>query len=107
MCKCKDDAPPVAQQGWRPIESAPRDGTAVWVWCDHAAYIGYFEPAEAPWDKAPGQWFLKAGFRRKRADQRQDEIYGTYAVDVAPTLWQPLPPAPSSVIPGKTEGGEG
>jgi hypothetical protein len=76
---------------WQPIKTAPKDGTAVWVWHGGAPYIGYFEPAVAEWDTLPGQWFLHAGFRRKGARQRHDEIFGTNVYDASPSLWMTLP----------------
>lgn len=80
-----------APMNWQPIETAPKDGTAVWLWCDGAPYIGYFQPAEAEWDEPLGKWFIHAGFRRKAGNHRHDEIFGTYAHGVTPIGWQPLP----------------
>lgn len=96
-------SPSTAGREWLPIESAPKDGTAVWLWCDDAQYIGYFQAAEAAWDKTPGQWFLKAGVRPKAEHQRYTEIFGTYAYDASPTMWQPIPAPPGS--PTETEHG--
>ncbi|MDE2096821.1 MAG: hypothetical protein KGL39_06200 [Patescibacteria group bacterium] len=78
---------------WRPIETAPLDGTAVWVWHEGAPYIGYFQAAEMEWDDPPGNWFLHASFRRRTETShvKHDEIFGTYAHGVKPTHWQPLP----------------
>ena len=76
---------------WQPIETAPKDGTAIWLLLDNVPYIGYGEP-EIPVFDRKSMWFIKAGFRRK-ADM-PDEIFGTYAYDVHPTHWMPLPEPP-------------
>lgn len=78
---------------WRPIETAPKDGTAVWVWYEGQAYLAYCEPADPP--LRPDEcWFLKASFKRK-ANRYGDDIYGCYAHSVKPTLWRPLPQPPA------------
>jgi hypothetical protein len=90
----KDAADALAAQEWQTIDTAPRDGTAVWLWCDGFAYLGYCQPADPPLQDRD-QWFLKAGFKRERRGGHED-IYGTYAYDAKPTLWRPLPPPPES-----------
>ena len=80
--------------GWQPIETVPKDGTAIWVWCDGAPYLGYCEPADPPFYKEE-KWFLKASFRRE--ENRSDEIFGCYAHDAKPTHWMPLPSPPSEL----------
>jgi hypothetical protein len=81
---------------WETMESAPRDGTAVWLWCDGAAYLGYGEPAN-PLRERDECWYLKATVRRNphHCDGERDEIVGTYVHDAEPTLWMPLPAPPS------------
>lgn len=87
---------------WKPIETAPKDGTAVWVWCNDGLYIGYFQPAEADWDEPPGKWFILSGvvrrgtklFSQRYSHNRHDEVFGTYGHGVKPTHWQPLPANP-------------
>ncbi len=78
---------------WQPIETAPRDGEAIWLFYSGQPCLGYFDPP-GPWDK-DGKWFVKASFRRRgRETKLPDEIFGTYAFGVTPTHWQPLPEAP-------------
>ena len=55
---------------WQPIETAPKDGTDVLVWCGGAMFIACMEV---------GRWFF----------DRTD-----YSVKPLPTHWMPLPPAP-------------
>lgn len=79
----------------RPIETAPKDGTAIWLLVDGCWYLGYYEPPRPPLNET-GQWFLKATFRRRGTPERHlpDDIFGTYAFGVEPTHWQPLPEPP-------------
>lgn len=55
---------------WQPIETAPKDGTDVLVWCGGTMFIACMEV---------GRWFF----------DRTD-----YSVKPLPTHWMPLPPAP-------------
>lgn len=71
-----------------PIESAPRDGTPIWLYTWAGQCEGY-------WNY--GEWV-------------QDSVYCTYdgaggpAFQGAPTHWMPLPPPPtSSADSGKGE----
>jgi hypothetical protein len=61
-------------EGWRPIETAPRDGTAIWSW-DGA------DQAAISWCSCCRHWCLSA--------ERDREWTGV-------THWQPLPPPPLS-----------
>lgn len=74
--------------GWMPIETAPRDGTPIWLYTWAGQCEGY-------WNY--GEWV-------------QDAVYCTYdgaggpAFQGAPTHWMPLPPPPtSSADSGKGE----
>lgn len=79
---------------WQPIETAPCDGTAIWLLVDGHLYIGYGESKN--WLSVHNRWFAKAGVRRKaerplyRSETAPDEIFGCNG-DVHPTHWQPLP----------------
>lgn len=66
---------------WQPIESAPKDGTAIWV-ADLKA--GAMEPVRTQrWYY--GEW---------------TNIYTDNSISWKPTHWQPLPPCcPSNEIP--------
>jgi hypothetical protein len=78
----------------RPIETAPKDGTAIWLLVDGCWYLGYYDPP-THLDET-GKWFLKAAFWRRGVSERHlpDHIFGTYAFGVYPTGWQPLPEPP-------------
>lgn len=64
---------------WQAIDTAPKDGTAVWLLLDGHPYIGYCEPAD--WLDDRDRWFAKA----------TDNVYCCHGVDVEPTHWMPLP----------------
>lgn len=62
-------------RGWKPIETAPRDGTRILVYRE-----GYAEPvAVCWWSKAFGDWL---------------SVPGAYAW--RPDKWRPLPQLPES-----------
>lgn len=48
---------------WNTIDTAPRDGTAIWLLVDSQPYIGYCEPAD--WLHDHDRWFAKATFVRR------------------------------------------
>ena len=88
----------IASAPWQPIESAPRDGTAIWVLLNGWPYIGYCQPRD-PVFNHPENWFVKASFRRRdRSENLPDEIYGTYDYNLAPTHWMPLPSPPQTPL---------
>lgn len=63
---------------WKPIETAPKDGTPIWLYTACGQCEGYWKY---------GEW-------------EQDAIYCTYdgtggpAFECNPTHWMPLPPPP-------------
>lgn len=64
--------------GWRPIESAPKDGTKILIFEPEGeiaivSYVGAASYGDFPWKIWGG--------------------YSSYRIDV-PTRWQPLPPPP-------------
>lgn len=83
---------------WQPIETAPMNGTAVWLLLDGHPYIGYGEPAN--WLCERDRWFVKSTFVRRgsskdrRATPTADDIYCCHGIDVEPTRWMPLPELP-------------
>jgi hypothetical protein len=71
---------PPPEQGWQPIEMAPKDGTAVLdAWDDFRFPIA--------WERMPGKplWGWRVG-RFEASD---------WLLFVEPTHWMPLPPPPS------------
>jgi hypothetical protein len=82
---------------WQPIETAPMDGSAIWLLVDGHPYIGYGEPKN--WLCKTDRWCVKATFKRRPEQERRerdltDEVYGCYALDVTATHWMPLPEPP-------------
>ena len=68
----------VVEQGWQPIETAPRDGTWIWCWHEEKRWkrVGMRCKASGP------RWYYSGtGFNAEYADD-------------APTHWRPLPAAP-------------
>lgn len=83
----------VERRQWQPIETAPKDGTAVWVSVDGQPCIGYWDPDDA---FSQPKWFVKSSFRRRGDGDLSltDSVFGTYAFGVEPTHWMPLPEPP-------------
>ena len=73
---------PAVDHGWRPIESAPRDGTAIWC---------------GAWSKA-GYWIQREmkGLPEDALGDRGNMLPG---FESRPTHWQPLPHPPPAQLP--------
>lgn len=76
-----------ADHGWRPIESAPRDGTKIWAYIPRIYSSGL--QCLVAWDtdkyaKRPKPRFRSTDLLYRDADSAQQQ----------PTHWQPLPPPP-------------
>lgn len=76
---------------WQDISTAPKDGTAVWLFVDGQPMIGYGEEATA---FRPAQFTAKAGVR-EREPGIPDEVFGT-SYRAEPTHWMHLPAPPHS-----------
>lgn len=73
---------------WRPIESAPKDGTAILIWQPYKAYVGVGQGFD-DWRYGIGYW---------RTDG--SESWGNRnSAEVTPLYWQPLPPPPTKKEP--------
>lgn len=71
--------------GWRPIETAPRDGTRVLLWCVHAHAAYSADPVSEGWAACVlGQWINHNG-----GGWTWHGLCGRL------THWRPLPPPPS------------
>lgn len=76
-------------QGWRPISSAPRDGTEVFVWgsleaCAHARpHIGCEDINRAFWHSEWESWCVSSAQCEGWVPE--------------PTHWTPLPPPPEAL----------
>lgn len=66
---------------WRPIETAPRDGTVVDLWVVRDGHGERFAGAE--WDASLGMWF-------------NEYLYSPHP-EAKPTHWQSIPPPPDFV----------
>lgn len=91
-----------AESEWQDIATAPKDGTAVWLFVGGERYIGYCQPSNWLCDR--DRWFVKAGIDHIADDEDRkkhgDRVSLCHAIDVHPTHWQPLPTPPAT-------GGEG
>ena len=67
---------------WKPIETAPKDGTKVLLWADGQVEIGDWLPDAHPWNDT--SWWIEGGQITARN----------------PTHWMPLPEAPNVKLRG-------
>jgi hypothetical protein len=72
-----------APPDWRPIESAPKDGTEIIAWGVMAGEPGYTSDEKA--------W---TGIRWSKDGWVTTKPQGRYFVGFHPTHWVPLPPPP-------------
>lgn len=68
--------------GWRPIETAPKDGTRIDLW-QHGHWI-----TDAFWDKGEGWWCVDSRY--------SDGEPCLLAISPDPTHWRPLPAPPAT-----------
>lgn len=71
--------------GWQPIETAPKDGTAVLVANKNGAWIAKYEPVYQSGYRPENPWF---SLMLNHDHVRKGKPY-------APTHWMPLPPPPN------------
>jgi hypothetical protein len=72
------------QNEWRDIESAPKDGTRVWLWWDGKLRLAHWHEAENP----PS---IGGRFANWLTDDK-----GSVSAVTKPSHWMPLPDPPSS-----------
>ena len=81
---------------WQPIETAPKDGTAILVWCPGTVdSVHVSKLMVAVWD--PDEWNaddVRGAFRYNRYDSG---VYGVLDWDDEPTHWMPLPKPPVDI----------
>lgn len=82
---------------WRPIETAPRDGTQVLLWAEAwimtwGIQIGLFENGE--WHTSEGNVGDNDEDFDPSAEIDSDEDFDEDA-NLGPTHWMPLPPSPA------------
>ena len=84
-----------AQDGWQPIETAPRDGTVILL------------AQGSPWfSVAAGRWWPENPDEGERypwwvADDCNDDLVNGWQKD-CPTHWRPLPAPPSTEMEGES-----
>jgi hypothetical protein len=71
------------ETGWRPIETAPRDGSRM-LFFTGVSWVGYYRTGREPGAPPDAEWG-KPGWTR----------LGFCDVGLNPTHWQPLPPPPT------------
>jgi Protein of unknown function (DUF551) len=64
-----------ARACWQPIETAPKDGTAILLCVGRWMTVGH-------WHRVAGGW------------SSNGPVYSPYGLDEQPTHWQPLPEPP-------------
>lgn len=77
---------PVSTEGWRPIESAPRDGTRIW--------LGGWSP-NGKWCDAVCDWDTRCA-PTIDDDDHEETGFDWPWFQVEPSAWTPLPAPPSS-----------
>ncbi len=80
----------VEEDRWRSIRTAPKDGTRIWLWFPNLQryQVGWFGKGDNPY---AGGEFGEPCWRVGRS-----YFYG--ACPEEPSLWMPLPPAPTENI---------
>jgi hypothetical protein len=78
----------VLLEGWRPIESAPKDGTRVLVYGPRGVLIAWWNTEPTVWERSP-----RACWSVFTPD---DFFYSVHLVEdrEKPTHWMPLPEGP-------------
>jgi hypothetical protein len=83
-------------QGWQGIESAPRDGTAIDLWCGNSEFP--YRVTDVQWrEPSESEWWVHGGEGMKTADAQWIDPCGwPMSGDEAPTHWMPLPTPPAA-----------
>lgn len=80
-------------EGWRPIETAPKDGTKVDLWCRAPGLSAGSGRVPDCWFSA-GRWWA---YDEHGDDQCRSQVHNA-------THWRPLPPPPQDQHQGGTDG---
>jgi len=85
-----------APQGWQPIETAPRDGTAIILAASHGVSVGWWEDSEPTF-----KWRFVDDFDLTPTgccdDESDDRVPCNGMHADTPTHWQPLPTPPEKL----------
>lgn len=81
------------QNQWMPIETSPKDGSAILVWSRGEAYVAKWRPGYEEWgvcvqplDESASRTFVRIG----------PYVWEGRELAAGPSHWMPLPPAPKS-----------
>jgi hypothetical protein len=96
-------APATASGGWQPIETAPKDGTTIDVWCGNSEFPNRL--TDVKWRKpTESEWFVHGGDGMETPEaQWLDPLGWPMSGDDAPTHWMSLPAAPTITRKSKNE----
>lgn len=79
--------------GWRPIETAPKDGTEIDVWIN-GEFPG--RRTDVSWRKpTDSEWWVHGGDTIETPDATWHDCFGPLGSCEQPTHWQPLPTPPA------------
>lgn len=87
-------------RGWRTMETAPRDGTLLWLLVDGAVVVGYFRRPFLELEGDTGEWKVTALIMRRECFEFDDRIVLTTVRGVQPTRWMPFPTPPEDTHNG-------
>ena len=79
--------------GWRPIETAPKDGEPILIWKPNERMVGEYMMA-AYWDNSDEPGFVPVGGQHRQG--YLSSVTGT--PQGFPTHWQPLPAPPAAML---------
>lgn len=79
--ECQD----ILALNWRPVGSAPRDGTIIWLAGDLNLFLGFWMPGK----RYECHGSVGGGWRMLTTDGSRESL------PFAPTLWQPAPVPPA------------
>ena len=80
-------------EGWRPIETAPKDGEPILIWKPNERMVGEYMMA-AYWDNSDEPGFVPVGGQHKQG--YLSSVTGT--PQGYPTHWRPLPAPPAAML---------
>lgn len=93
---------------WHPIETAPRDGTPVLVWCEGRAMVAAYGPLWTP-DNPVRSWLVSHAERVGEGGIRMVTDIGPGERPwgrEGPSHWSPIPAAPDTTIAASQVGME-